>query len=151
MGAGTNCQDRLIALHDLDCPWRPSDLIQRSGRIIRQGNKNPEVDIYRYVTEGTFDAYLYQLVENKQRFISQIMTSKTPVRFAEDIDETFSEPKSIASLSMHNHTKFNYLHIQHKTKNTGQAIGFTQSSYPALYCPPMRITKLSMRFFDRQK
>ena len=74
MGAGTNCQDRLIALHDLDCPWRPSDLIQRSGRIIRQGNKNPEVDIYRYVTEGTFDAYLYQLVENKQRFISQIIT-----------------------------------------------------------------------------
>lgn len=99
MGAGTNCQDRLIALHDLDCPWRPSDLIQRSGRIIRQGNKNPEVDIYRYVTEGTFDAYLYQLVENKQRFISQIMTSKTPVRFAEDIDETalsYAEIKALA-------------------------------------------------------
>lgn len=76
MGAGTNCQDRLIALHDLDCPWRPSDLTQRSGRIIRQGNLNLEVDIYRYVTEGTFDAYLYQLVENKQRFIAQIMTSK---------------------------------------------------------------------------
>ena len=75
MGAGTNCQDRLIALHDLDCPWRPSDLTQRSGRIIRQGNMNPEVDIYRYVTEGTFDAYLYQLVENKQRFIAQIMTT----------------------------------------------------------------------------
>ena len=88
MGAGTNCQDKLIALHDLDCPWRPSDLIQRSGRIVRQGNNNPEVFIYRYVTEGTFDAYLYQLVENKQRFISQIMTSKTPVRSAEDIDET---------------------------------------------------------------
>lgn len=100
MGAGTNCQDRLIALHDLDCPWRPSDLIQRSGRIIRQGNKNPEVDIYRYVTEGTFDAYLYQLVENKQRFISQIMTSKTPVRFAEDIDETalsYAEIKALAA------------------------------------------------------
>ena len=100
MGAGTSCQDRLIALHDLDCPWRPSDLIQRSGRIIRQGNKNPEVDIYRYVTEGTFDAYLYQLVENKQRFISQIMTSKTPVRFAEDIDETalsYAEIKALAA------------------------------------------------------
>ena len=100
MGAGTNCQDRLIALHDLDCPWRPSDLIQRSGRIIRQGNKNPEVDIFRYVTEGTFDAYLYQLVENKQRFISQIMTSKTPVRFAEDIDETalsYAEIKALAA------------------------------------------------------
>ena len=100
MGAGTNCQDRLIALHDLDCPWKPSDLIQRSGRIIRQGNMNPEVDIYRYVTEGTFDAYLYQLVENKQRFISQIMTSKTPVRFAEDIDETalsYAEIKALAA------------------------------------------------------
>ena len=100
MGAGTNCQDRLIALHDLDCPWRPSDLIQRSGRIIRQGNKNAEVDIYRYVTERTFDAYLYQLVENKQRFISQIMTSKTPVRFAEDIDETalsYAEIKALAA------------------------------------------------------
>jgi hypothetical protein len=100
MGAGTNCQDRLIALHDLDCPWRPSDLTQRSGRIIRQGNLNPEVDIYRYVTEGTFDAYLYQLVENKQRFISQIMTSKTPVRFAEDIDETalsYAEIKALAA------------------------------------------------------
>ena len=100
MGAGTNCQDRLIALHDLDCPWRPSDLTQRSGRIIRQGNMNPEVDIYRYVTEGTFDAYLYQLVENKQRFIAQIMTSKTPVRFAEDIDETalsYAEIKALAA------------------------------------------------------
>ena len=100
MGAGTNCQDRLIALHDLDCPWRPSDLTQRSGRIIRQGNLNPEVDIYRYVTEGTFDAYLYQLVENKQRFIAQIMTSKTPVRFAEDIDETalsYAEIKALAA------------------------------------------------------
>lgn len=100
MGAGTNCQDRLIALHDLDCPWRPSDLTQRSGRIIRQGNLNPEVDIYRYVTEGTFDAYLYQLVENKQRFISQIMTSKTPVRYAEDIDETalsYAEIKALAA------------------------------------------------------
>ena len=100
MGAGTNCQDRLIALHDLDCPWRPSDLIQRSGRIIRQGNSNPEVGIYRYVTEKTFDAYLYQLVENKQRFISQIMTSKTPVRTAEDIDETalsYAEIKALAA------------------------------------------------------
>ena len=100
MGAGTNCQDKLIALHDLDCPWRPSDLTQRSGRIIRQGNKNKEVFIYRYVTEKTFDAYLYQLVENKQRFISQIMTSKCPVRSAEDIDETalsYAEIKALAA------------------------------------------------------
>ena len=100
MGAGTNCQDRLIALHDLDCPWRPSDLIQRSGRIIRQGNQNKEVYIYRYVTEKTFDAYLYQLVENKQKFISQIMTSKTPIRSAEDIDETalsYAEIKALAA------------------------------------------------------
>ncbi|NLV51007.1 MAG: DEAD/DEAH box helicase family protein, partial [Clostridiales bacterium] len=85
MGAGTNVQDKLIALHDLDCPWRPSDLAQRLGRIVRQGNKNLEVDIFRYVTEGTFDSYLYQLVENKQKFISQIMTSKLPVRSAEDV------------------------------------------------------------------
>ena len=100
MGAGTNVQDLLIALHDLDCPWRPSDLTQRSGRIIRQGNKNSEVEIFRYVTEGTFDAYLYQLVENKQRFISQIMTSKTPVRIAEDIDEaslSYAEIKALAA------------------------------------------------------
>ncbi len=85
MGAGTNVQDRLIALHDLDCPWRPSDLQQRLGRIVRQGNQNPEVEIFRYVTEGTFDAYLYQLVESKQRFIAQIMTSKAPARAAEDV------------------------------------------------------------------
>lgn len=100
MGAGTNVQDRLTALHDLDCPWRPSDLAQRLGRIVRQGNKNPEVDIYRYVTEGTFDSYLYQLVENKQRFIAQIMTSKTPVRIAEDVDETalsYAEIKALAT------------------------------------------------------
>ena len=100
MGAGTNCQDRLIALHDLDCPWRPSDLAQRLGRIVRQGNQNPEVDIYRYVTENTFDAYLYQLVENKQKFIAQIMTSKAPVRAAEDVDETalsYSEIKALAT------------------------------------------------------
>ncbi len=100
MGAGTNVQDRLVALHDLDCPWRPSDLQQRLGRIVRQGNQNAEVDIYRYVTEGTFDAYLYQLVENKQKFIAQIMTSKTPVRVAEDIDETalsYAEIKALAT------------------------------------------------------
>lgn len=100
MGAGTNVQERLIALHDLDCPWRPSDLIQRSGRIIRQGNLNPLVEIFRYVTRLTFDAYLYQLVENKQRFISQIMTSKTPVRSAEDIDEaslSYAEIKALAA------------------------------------------------------
>ena len=87
MGAGMNVQDRLIALHDLDAPWRPGDLEQRSGRIIRQGNMNPEVHIYRYVTEATFDAYLWQTLENKQKFISQIMTSKSPVRSCEDIDE----------------------------------------------------------------
>ena len=100
MGAGTNVQDRLIALHDVDCPWRPADLEQRSGRIIRQGNSNPEVDIYRYVTEQTFDAYLYQLVEGKQKFASQIMTSKSPVRSAEDIDETalsYAEIKMLAT------------------------------------------------------
>jgi N12 class adenine-specific DNA methylase/adenine-specific DNA methylase len=100
MGAGMNVQDRLIALHDLDCPWRPGDLEQRSGRIVRQGNKNPEVHIYRYVTEGTFDSYLYQTVENKQKFISQIMTSKSPVRSCEDIDETalsYAEIKALCA------------------------------------------------------
>ena len=100
MGAGTNVQKKLIALHDLDCPWRPSDLQQRLGRIVRQGNDNEEVEIFRYVTEGTFDAYLYQLVENKQKFIAQIMTSKTPVRVADDVDETalsYSEIKALAT------------------------------------------------------
>ena len=100
MGAGTNVQERLVASHDLDCPWRPSDLEQRAGRIIRQGNTNKDVHIYRYVTEQTFDAYLYQLVENKQKFISQIMTSKSPVRSAEDIDEaslSYAEIKALAS------------------------------------------------------
>lgn len=100
MGAGTNVQNKLKALHDIDCPWRPSDLEQRSGRIIRQGNENDDVDIYRYVTEETFDAYLYQLVEGKQRFSSQIMTSKSPVRSAEDIDDTalsYAEIKMLAT------------------------------------------------------
>ena len=100
MGAGMNVQDRLIALHDLDCPWRPGDLEQRGGRIIRQGNRNKEVHIYRYVTEGTFDAYLWQTIENKQRFISQIMTSKSPVRSCEDIDETalsYAEIKALCA------------------------------------------------------
>ncbi len=100
MGAGTNCQDKLIAIHDLDCPWRPADLTQRSGRIIRQGNQNEDVYIYRYVTEKTFDAYLFQLVEQKQRFISQVMTSKTPVRVMEDIDEvalSYAEIKALAA------------------------------------------------------
>ena len=100
MGAGMNVQDRLIALHDLDCPWRPGDLEQRSGRIIRQGNRNKEVHIYRYVTEGTFDAYLWQTIENKQKFISQIMTSKSPVRSCEDIDETalsYAEIKALCA------------------------------------------------------
>ncbi|WP_245330939.1 helicase C-terminal domain-containing protein, partial [Acetoanaerobium pronyense] len=100
MGAGTNVQDKLIAIHDLDVPYRPSDLEQRAGRIIRPGNKNEEVNIFRYVTEKTFDAYIYQLVENKQRFISQIMTNKTPVRVAEDIDEatlSYAEIKALAA------------------------------------------------------
>lgn len=100
MGAGTNVQDRLVALHDLDCPWRPGDLAQRKGRIERQGNQNPLVHVYRYVTEGTFDAYLWQTVENKQRFISQIMTSKSPVRSCDDVDETalsFAEIKALCA------------------------------------------------------
>lgn len=100
MGAGTNVQDLLVASHDLDCPWRPGDLEQRAGRIVRQGNTNPEVTIYRYVTESTFDAYLWQTVENKQRFISQIMTSKSPVRSCEDVDETalsYAEIKALCS------------------------------------------------------
>ena len=100
MGAGTNCQDRLIALHDLDCPWRPGDLEQRSGRIVRQGNMNPDVQIYRYATEGTFDSYLWQTVENKQKFISQIMSSKSPVRSCEDIDEaalSYAEIKALCA------------------------------------------------------
>ena len=100
MGAGTNVQHKLIALHHLDCPWRPADLQQREGRIVRQGNENPEVDIFTYVTENTFDSYLYQLVESKQKFIGQIMTSKSPVRSAEDIDETalsYAEIKALCS------------------------------------------------------
>lgn len=104
MGAGTNCQTKLIALHDLDCPWRPSDLEQRAGRIIRQGNQNPDVYVNRYVTEGTFDAYLYQIIETKQKFISQIMTSKSPVRSAEDVDESslsYAEIKMLATGNPH--------------------------------------------------
>jgi len=100
MGAGTNCQDRLIAIHDADCPWRPSDLAQRAGRIVRQGNMNPEVDIYRYATNGTFDSYLWQTVEKKQQFIAQIMTSKSPVRSCEDCDETalsYAEIKALCA------------------------------------------------------
>ena len=100
MGAGMNVQDRLIALHDLDCPWRPGDLEQRKGRIVRQGNQNPTVHVYRYVTEGTFDSYLWQTVENKQKFISQIMTSKSPVRSCDDIDETalsYAEIKALCA------------------------------------------------------
>ena len=100
MGAGTNVQDLLVALHDLDCPWRPGDLAQRKGRIERQGNQNPLVHVYRYVTEGTFDAYLWQTVENKQKFISQIMTSKSSVRSCDDVDETalsFAEIKALCA------------------------------------------------------
>lgn len=104
MGAGTNVQQKLIAIHYTDCPWRPADLQQREGRIIRQGNENPEVEIYSYVTEQTFDAYLYQLVENKQKFIGQIMTSKSPVRSAEDVDEqalSYAEIKALATGNPH--------------------------------------------------
>jgi len=100
MGAGTNCQDRLIALHDLDCPWRPRDLEQRLGRIERRGNQNPEVEVFRYITESTFDAYLYQMIENKQRFISQIFTSKSPARVMQEIDEvalSYAEIKALAT------------------------------------------------------
>ena len=100
MGAGTNVQDRLIALHHLDVPWRPSDIEQQEGRILRQGNLNPKVKIFRYVTEGTFDSYSWQLIENKQKFIGQIMTSKSPVRSCEDVDEaalTYAEVKALAT------------------------------------------------------
>ena len=101
MGAGTNVQDKLIALHHLDCAWKPSDLTQRNGRMIRQGNENEKVFVYSYVTEKTFDAYMYQLVEQKQKFISQIMTSKTPARTMEDIDEkalSYGEIKALATV-----------------------------------------------------
>ena len=104
MGAGTNVQQKLIALHHLDCPWRPSDLQQREGRIVRQGNENGEVDIFTYVTENTFDSYLYQLVEGKQKFIGQVMTSKSPARSAEDIDETalsYAEIKALCTGNPH--------------------------------------------------
>lgn len=104
LGAGTNIQDRLIALHHLDCPWKPSDLEQQEGRILRQGNRNSKVKIFRYVTEGTFDAYMWQLLENKQKFISQIMTSKSPVRSAEDVDDTalsYAEIKALATGNPH--------------------------------------------------
>ena len=100
MGAGTNVQDRLIALHHLDVPWRPSDIEQQEGRILRQGNQNDKVKIFRYVTEGTFDSYSWQLIENKQKFIGQIMTSKSPVRSCEDVDEaalSYAEVKALAT------------------------------------------------------
>ena len=100
IGAGTNVQDRLIALHHLDCPWKPSDLEQQEGRILRQGNQNDKVKIFRYVTEGTFDSYSWQLIENKQKFIGQIMTSKSPVRSCEDVDEaalSYAEVKALAT------------------------------------------------------
>lgn len=100
LGAGTNIQDRLIALHHLDCPWKPADLEQQEGRILRQGNQNKKVKIFRYVTENTFDAYMWQILENKQKFISQIMTSKSPVRACEDVDDTalsYAEIKALAT------------------------------------------------------
>lgn len=104
MGAGTNVQDKIIASHDIDCPWRPSDLEQRAGRTVRQGNENDTVHLYRYVTENTFDAYLYQLVETKQKFVGQVMTSKTPVRSIEDVDEaalSYAEIKMLATGNPH--------------------------------------------------
>ena len=100
LGAGTNIQDRLIALHHLDCPWKPSDLEQQEGRILRQGNRNQKVKIFRYVTENTFDSYMWQILENKQKFISQIMTSKSPVRACDDVDDpalTYAEIKALAT------------------------------------------------------
>ncbi len=100
LGAGTNVQDRLLALHHLDCPWKPSDLEQQEGRILRQGNRNDKVKIFRYVTENTFDSYMWQILENKQKFISQIMTSKSPVRACEDVDDTalsYAEIKALAT------------------------------------------------------
>jgi hypothetical protein len=102
MGAGTNIQNKLIASHDLDAPSRPSDMEQRRGRMVRQGNENAKVDLYRYVTEGTFDAYLYQMLENKQKFISQIMTSKSPVRSCQDLDEVSLSYAEIKALSAGN-------------------------------------------------
>lgn len=104
MGSGTNVQNKLIASHDIDCPWRPADLEQRAGRTVRQGNENPKVGLYRYVTEGTFDAYCWQLVEGKQKFSSQIMTSKSPVRSCEDVDATalsYAEIKMLAADNPH--------------------------------------------------
>ena len=143
MGAGTNVQTKLVALHHLDCPWRPSDLQQREGRIIRQGNENPEVDIYTYVTENTFDSYLYQLVESKQKFIGQIMTSKSPVRSAEDIDETalrYAEIKALCAGNPHIKEKMDLdidvsrlkllkaNHLSHTNADVTDAIGhFTRS------------------------
>ena len=100
MGAGTNIQDKIIASHDLDCPWKPADMTQRLGRMLRQGNNNKKVQLFRYVTESTFDAYLFQTLENKQRFISQIMTSKAPMRSCEDVDEqtlSFAEIKALCA------------------------------------------------------
>lgn len=104
MGAGTNVQDRLIALHHIDVPWRPSDIEQQEGRILRQGNQNEKVKIFRYVTEGTFDSYSWQLIENKQKFVGQIMTSKSPVRSCDDIDEaalSYAEVKALATGNPH--------------------------------------------------
>lgn len=102
MGAGTNIQTKLVASHDLDAPWKPSDMTQRLGRMVRQGNENSHVDLYRYVTEGTFDAYLYQMLENKQKFTSQIMTSKSPVRSCQDMDEVSLSYAEIKALSAGN-------------------------------------------------
>jgi len=126
MGAGTNVQKKLIALHHLDCPWRPADLQQREGRIVRQGNENPEVDIFTYVTENTFDSYLYQLVESKQKFIGQIMTSKSPVRSAEDIDETALSYAEIKALCSGNPE------IKKHLENLGFAVGGTATVITSL-------------------
>ncbi len=156
MGAGTNVQKKLIALHDVDCPWRPSDLEQRSGRIIRQGNENPEVHIYRYVTEQTFDAYLYQLVESKQKFASQIMSSKSPVRSAEDIDETalsYAEIKMLATGNPHIKEKMD-LDIQVQKLNLMKS-NFLSEKYDLedkiIKYYPSRITELKNQISGLEK
>ena len=134
MGAGTNVQDRLVAVHHLDVGWRPADMTQRNGRIIRQGNRNKEVQVYQYVTEGTFDAYLYQTLENKQKFISQIMTSKSPVRSCDDVDEqalSYAEIKALCAGDPQ---------IKEKMDLGTQSV--RRSMYTACVCSEQRLSRL---------
>ena len=149
MGAGMNVQDRLVALHDLDAPWRPGDLEQRSGRIIRQGNMNPEVHIYRYVTEATFDAYLWQTLENKQKFISQIMTSKSPVRSCDDIDETALSYAEIIVDAIHNNYHDNRLDTKNICAQLGHNFGMERVSY--LLAVTVQFKDHDGRFSDANK